>query len=312
MKALVLVVALALAPPAAADLWQPPAEAEATLLEKGDALLLRSLETRDEGDHLKARRLAYRAVEAYEEAAREPAHAAEAHFRAAEVLYAYFIANVNHPDVRTTLRAIGHWEAFTSARLDDPRLQSVLFRRSIARTKLAGDEHLRRALDDYAALQSLSPASDRELPTILSNAAEIHMTLGDLDTAIDLYQEALGLQNDPLYGYGLAVALDRDGQEIKAREIMATYAGSDRLFALTKSGVFFIPSGDIHYYLGLGFESLGHHRQAAEQYRAFLDLLPNSRYAPRARSHLGRVVGRADDDDARPRRELPGWRRWSR
>lgn len=303
---LAVAAALAVAAPAGADLWQ--LETDDPLAE-GDALLRRSFEARDGHDYLKSRRLAQRAVRAYEEAARAPKAAAEAHFRAAETLYAFFVHDSESPDARTVLRAIEHWEAFERAAPRDSRVPSMLFRRSIARTKIGSDEQLRLALRDYEHISSLSPASDRDRPLVLSNAAELEMTLGDLDDAIELYEQALALESKALYGYGLAVALDRDGQERRAREVMSFYAASNHLRDLHDSGVFFIPRGDIHYYLALGYESLGRYGEAAEQYQAFLHFLPSSRYAPRARAHLKEMRTRAKRE--RPSTDEQWRKRWT-
>jgi tetratricopeptide (TPR) repeat protein len=162
-------------------------------------------------------------------------------------------------------------------------------RRSLTYTKLATDDSLRLAIDDYEKLLQMVDSQSvdgRSLATWLSNEAEIQMMLGDLDDAIATYTRALDSQDRALYGYGLAVALDRDGQGVKAREVMRSYAAIDQLRDLTEPEVFFVPAGEIHYYLALGHESLGHVAKAIAHYQKFIASGAHPQFAPRARANI--------------------------
>jgi tetratricopeptide (TPR) repeat protein len=234
-----------------------------------------------------------RAVKAYEEAARLVPTAPEPHYRAAELLYKYRLFVGRGPiNPRTARKAIEHWKRFEELSPLDPRIPDMLFRRALAYTKLATEDSLHAALADYQSLLerrdvlSMHPGS---AAITLSNMAETMMMVGRLDDAIPAYIRAVEAQADALYAYGLAVALDRDGQGEKARQIMADFAASDRLRRLTSDGVFFVPEGEIHYYLALGHESLGEHDRAIEHYERFLASGAHPRYQDRARENLARL-----------------------
>jgi tetratricopeptide (TPR) repeat protein len=238
-----------------------------------------------------------RAVEAYEKAVKAEPRAGEPHYRAAEVLWAHFVDNEKHPTAAPTRRAIAHWVEFERLRPKDPRLSNLYFRRSLAYTKLGGEDNFRLAVEDYERQLGLTDAGSarpEDLATVNANAAELHMGVGDLDRAITLYRDALELRDTPLHGFGLAVALDRDGQGVKAREVMRSYLEVDRkMEALFDKTVFFVPEGEIHYYVALGHEVLGQLDSAANNYRQFLRLLPKSRWADRARANLRAVEKRS-------------------
>lgn len=312
---LVLAALLALAPAAASaqeTIWQRAAQsadqrAARAALARGDGYARQAAELSQENVFNRAyntRRgeitiLVLRAVEWYEKAvALDPAGAAEAHYRAAEVIYSHIVGcgdNVcDHPARGPTERAIRHWQAFERLAPRDSRLTDLFFRRSMAFTKLGGDDNLRRGIADYGRMLAQQDRAS-EMPswvsTITSNMAELCMGVGDLDRAITLYRQSLELHDTPLGGYGLAVALDRDGQGVKARELMKAYADVDEkpLLALLKPGVFFVPEGEINYYMALGHEALGQYLSAANYYRQFLRALPDSRWAERARANLAAV-----------------------
>ncbi len=244
------------------------------------------------------------AVHEYELAAEADPSQGEPHYRAAELIYAYWVAEQTAPDPDITRRAIEHWRAFERLSPRDPRLDWALFRRSIAYTKLGGEENLRAAVADYEAQLRLTdestPDAALNAALVLSNAAELYMAVGELDESITLYLRALELNDRALYGYGLALALDRDGQGVKAREVMRNYALSDKLKQLTEDHVFFIPEGEIHAYLALGYDALGDVAKAIENYQAYLRFQPASRYSKRATARLAELRERPRSARGKP------------
>ncbi len=91
---------------------------------------------------------------------------------------------------------------------------------------------------------------------------------------------------------GLAVALDRDGQTRAAREMMQRALALDSTTSvlavaeLPNSDLFFVPAGDVYYYLGLARSVAGRREEAADAFHEFLARQPGSRWAIRAEAHL--------------------------
>ena len=279
--------------------WQEKAgagkSAYRAAMRRADSLAAHAAQQVNEGDDGRGKALALRAVDAYEAAAAADPTQPEPHYRAAEVLHAHFIdirgmhqimGDTRHP----AERALRHWAEWFRLAPRDPRAADTLFRRSLLHTKLGGVESFRAAIADYDAqlrlLDSGATAPD-QMATVLSNAAEIHMALGDIDAAIELYQSSLEFNAQPLYAYGLAVALDRDDQGGRARELMGRYRYSQ--IPLDNPGVFFVPAGDENYYKALGNETLGDWESALKYYENFLRYQPKSPYAPRAKEHIARL-----------------------
>lgn len=299
------------------DRAESAAEAEYRgLLASGDELAIHALEVRSmrmvrrRREWVPSSTLALRAVSVYERAAEVRPDAAEPHYRAAEVLRAHFLDAPPEPvleDRELAERALAHWRAFEERAPLDPRVTDTLFDRALVRTRLATEADFERAIAHY---QTLLARSDlRSLPgeqvaTWLGNLAETYMMVGRLDHAIEMYRRSLEYRAEPACGYGLAVALDRDGQTALAREVMASYAATDELRDLRRGTVFFVPEGEVDYYLALGYEALGKPAQAAEHYRRFLASGAHPRYQPRARENLRRVESASDRrgrSGARPR-----------
>jgi tetratricopeptide (TPR) repeat protein len=234
--------------------------------------------------------LAKHAISGYEAAALANPTKPAPHLRAAELINAHFLRGNGPPNRFTAMRAIRHWDAFIRLAPLDPRINEFMFRRSILFTRLGTTADLKRALADYDRLirsTKFSSESPSMAAQTISNMAEVHMMLGQLDKAIAKYRRALELTpNKALYGYGLAVALDRDGQGTKAREVMLTHGAGDRLRELSSAGVFFVPKAEIHYYLALGYESLGYIEQAIAEYRKFIASRAHPKYQPRAKQNL--------------------------
>jgi tetratricopeptide (TPR) repeat protein len=254
------------------------------------------------------RTLVKRAVAAYERAAELAPDAAEPHYRAAEVIYQHMLDGpANTPVVRdrdSAEQALAHWRAFEDRAQLDPRATLVLFRRAILYTKMADDANWTLAIADYETLLArtdLNAIDPGDAATWLANLAETYMMIGRVGDAIDTYKRALDFSNQPLYGYGLAVAYDRDGQGQLAREIMFSYAQGDRLRSLSNEGIFFVPEGERHYYLALGHEAMGDIDSARRHYQRFIDSGAHPRFQPRARQHLSQL-----DKQARsPARRAP-------
>ena len=259
---------------------------------RADQLALTSAEQESAGDIGRARSMALRAADAYERAAVLEPTRAEPHYRAAELLFLRFVDPTEHPDPRPTRRAIDHWKAFERLAPRDPRLADVLFRRSLAYTKLGGKENFRHAADDYDAEMSLldiGSADPGEMALLLSNAAEIHMALGDLDVAITYYRASLEHNIKPLYAYGLAVALDRDGQATRAREVMSPFGYDPQVLFPVDGSVFFVPEGDVYWYEALGKELRGEYQSAVNYFHQYLRAQPDSVYAGRAKEKIKRL-----------------------
>jgi tetratricopeptide (TPR) repeat protein len=181
-------------------------------------------------------------------------------------------------------------------------LSSCWFRLGVERSR-AGQ--LAPALAAYERLIALG-AGDA---ATYGNAAELLMALGRLGEAEDRYREAIRLEEQTAPAgrmegaaglafstYGLAVALDRAGRAAPAREMMARALALDprlaRLRAAERAGgeVFFLPDGDVFYYIGLASEVAGRVDDAEAAFQEFLSRLPRSPYAPRARAHVDAMV----------------------
>jgi len=158
-----------------------------------------------------------------------------------------------------------------------------------------GDGYLERAIDMYDRWRTLvddlsdqrHAAADRA--SSYGNSAELMMALGRLDDAIDWYRRAIEISpTQALHHFGLGVAYDRDGQWVKARAEMRTaFELSGRsLEILSQPNVFFVPLGDVYYYLALMHDILGNRDVAIDNYKRFITRSPRNRYQDRAREHL--------------------------
>jgi tetratricopeptide (TPR) repeat protein len=189
------------------------------------------------------------------------------------------------------------------------------FRLGVERSKLG---QYAEAVTDYDREVAFGDADG----TAYANSAEILMTLGRLQEAADRYREAIRVDEQApdrrarehsltLSYYGLGVTLDRDEQPVAAREMMARALAFDpNLSQLTAaqqpgSDVFFIPEGDVYYYLGLASEVAGRPDDAEAGFREFVARLPKSPWARRAQTHIdalapAAVAGAAGGRGARP------------
>lgn len=233
----------------------------------------------------------------------------EANYLAAEIIY-YWELYEYGPRSRWFARALDHYERYLASKPRDTRVRSVLFQRSILYSKRAlgardYEPDFRRAIADYdRQLAMLDVDSSDSIirdqqATTLSNAAELHMGVGQLDRAIELYVQSLEAQPSALYRFGLAVALDRDGQRMRAAQVMREAIASDQpnlrgRCALDREGVFFVPYGDRSYYLALRAEVLGKYAEARRHYQVFINRLGRGRYGEVARANLAALRGKRD------------------
>ena len=187
------------------------------------------------------------------------------------------------------------------------------FRLGIVRSKLG---RYREAAVAYAAVVADGAADS----AVYSNFAEVLMAAGRLPDAEARYRDAISAANDLGVGdrrerahelalayYGLAVALDRDEQPIAARETMLRALAHDPTAAVLKiaatpgGDLFFVPDGDVLYYLGLAAEAEGRDGDAAgglSRVRRARAARAAGRAPPRRTS---REAGRRDaGDPARP------------
>lgn len=299
---------VAAAPARAGSPWAEHSRTAADLeyqvqMARGDDLAVQAMEARGMRSVQRRRwvpwhELAVRAVEAYELAAEARPDAAEPHYRAAEILHSSFLDSPSTtsepvlPDRVVAERALAHWQAFAERAPLDPRVTATLFDRALVRTRLATEPDFQQAISCYETLverSDLRSLSAEQVATWLANLAETYMMVGRLADSIETYQRALEYRADFTYGYGLAVALDRDRQTALAREVMLSYAVTDRMRDLRRGSVFFVPEGEIEYYLALGHEALEDFDQAAIHYRQFIASGAHPRYQARAAENLRRV-----------------------
>ena len=291
---LVVLISVLCQPTYASPLWEKREaftnyEQELAL---GDRYALRAAQLFDISRR-RARMLARYAVRAYTNASKLNASAAEPHYRAAELLYAYFVGPSTRQTKALTNQTLSHWNMFEKLAPTDPRATRLLFRRALVHTKKATKEGYQLALADYQKLlhrSDVSSDSKEATATRLGNMAEVHMMLGDLNSAILRYEQALQYDKRTSYGFGLAVALDRDGQVDRAREIMARFASANQLLIFEKEtqtgNIFFVPAGEVYYYYGLAHETLGNPKRAIANYRRFITSSAHPLFQPRARDNI--------------------------
>jgi len=143
--------------------------------------------------------------------------------------------------------------------------------------------------------KGMAATPDLDLRGLLaSNCAESTMALGDVPAALRLYEASARLrprQNSAAY-WGIMVASDRLSRSLAAEQAAHVALAIDpTLRGLTGPDVFFVPPGDVHYYLALAREHQGRLAEAAAEWRRFLAALPRSPHATRASEHLLRLRG---------------------
>ena len=142
--------------------------------------------------------------------------------------------------------------------------------------------------------------------TMHYNAADSLMAMGQLDAAIERYRMAL--RASPRYTlalWGLAVALDRDGQNSAAyAAIHKALAIDPKMAHLTSKDVFFVPDGELYYYVGLGNEVRGKRKEAAKAFATYLEKVRTSPWRVRARTHLNMLSKQKQSRPKRKRKRL--------
>jgi tetratricopeptide (TPR) repeat protein len=308
---LLAAVMLAAAPAQAGSTWQSDEDADIEArtddyekaMSDGDKAAM--LAASESSSVTRMKKLILAAVREYELAAAARPDLAEPHWRAANTLYGFFfdcegglLCQADKMDPATTRRLIKHWDAVEAIDPMDPRLGAhtldpgPLFHRALLRTKLATDADLEASLADYQNWLARSEADDPNRGLVLGNLAEGYMMVGQIENAIPTYIEALEYIQGPSMYYGLAVAYDRDGQGAKAREIIKAL-GETQFQSwyddVAAGKTFYVPEGEVHYYLGLAYEALGESKEAVKSYRRFIKSGAHPQYQERAKENIDKL-----------------------
>lgn len=165
------------------------------------------------------------------------------------------------------------------------------FTAGVALTRLGRFEEASRAYREFLE-ESVWP---RRRSIALTNLAETHMALEQLDVAHELFAEAIAA--DPTYTlayFGLAIVLDRIGEQGQALDEMLHGLSTGLGFEdLNSDLVFYVPAWEIHYYRALAHEALGEPDLALTQWQAFLDRGGNGGpYADQVSARIARLTNR--------------------
>jgi tetratricopeptide (TPR) repeat protein len=315
-RALVLVALLVGS--AHADVWQRAIDGPASLeayenhLMRGDEAVLAASSRSSSLEVVKADLDI--AIASYRVAAKANPKSPEPHFRIGTVLHTFFLdcheivglaaapptchERMDPARVRDIVEA---WDAFERLAPLDPRVKEILFDRAVLRTKMVLADPTNRALlegakrDYRALLERADGLSQNTTPTVIGNLAETHMMLGELPEAIDTFRDALRAGGDTPTLYGLAVALDRDDSGQHAMKLIRDH-GHQNYEAFVQrfriGEVFYVPSGEEHYYFALAEEAFGNHDAAIRHWRLFLRSGAHPQFQPRAKEHLDALVGK--------------------
>lgn len=182
-------------------------------------------------------------------------------------------------------QAIDAVHQFFQERPADPRVLSLLESCAIMHTKLVSESHLLLSAAHY---EFLLTRTEHPSDTLIGNLAEDYMMMGRLGDANALYRKLGGApRTSSTYGY--AVALDRDGQRSYARALIAGLgrrAFDDFVAQIERGDVFFVPEGEVYYYLALAAEALGEPVVAQANYVRFLKSGAHPRFHARAQENL--------------------------
>jgi len=319
--ALGFLVHLAALAPAQADLWKraseppdPTTDVFNALMQQGDDAATEA-NAQSLGTSLVLRQVDI-ALGAYRGASRAKPRSAEPWFRIASVLDSFFFDGcdselLQHPRPKScnapgapasrNARArelLEAWDTFEAISPLDPRVNEVLYKRAILRTKLLGATTqtiplLRAVTKDYEALLDRQDGLTAGRPDgILGNLAETYLMLGDIDRAIDTYRQAIRGGGGVSTIYGFAVALDRDGRGDQALGVIRSQGieGAEEFEKSFNLGaIFFVPTGEEEYYFALAAEAFGNNTAAAEHWRAFISSGAHPQYHPRAKEHLDKL-----------------------
>ena len=317
IRALAIAAVLAgAAAPASANVWKHASdpigatadEVYARALATGDDLALQAsaqstISLRTIKSDIQLALTAYRAA-----AAAEPERA-EPYFRIGDMLYSFFFelcsdpkagpsltcdANANSYNRAIAQQIIDAWNAAEARAPDDPRFGythssaiTTLFERGVLNTKFNDTEHLEAAGRDYRKLIARWDGAGDESGTI-NNLAETYMMLGKLDDAVETYRDAVRRGGDVTTVYGLAVALDRAGSGDEARTLIARLGKNsyDEFREYVRRGItFYVPTGEVYYYLALTEEAVGDPADAIEYWNQYLKSGAHPQFQPRARAN---------------------------
>ncbi len=258
------------------------------LMDKGDSLILAASRYWVR-DRRRSIQFATLAKDAYLLAVKADPTAADPHYKIATLTLAYFSYRPAPPS-KYLKQQVLHCNLFEKKSPFDSRLSSVYFWRAIALTKLADKASLTAAIIDYdkelATYDLSNPLVRSDSANVIGNRAEVLMMLGRLRESISGYELAIDYGNDTVHGYGLAVALDRNGQYTRARQVVTQFARHDASNALSNSGTFFVPAGERYYYIALREEGRGNPVAAIAAYQTYLRLVPTSPWTTQAQSNI--------------------------
>jgi tetratricopeptide (TPR) repeat protein len=312
----VLLALLALGSTAhAEDFWSSISEDDAAAMarrnyekamEEGDSIASLAISRASNNDDM--RRQLKLALRAYENAELARPDAAEPHYRAGLILRNFFVECApragftwcipGHPSASDAAKMADEWTAFVTLAPLDPRIDyPLMFDIAIANTHAVATitdpekarPRLEAALHFYQAALARVNLFDLNTKERLGNMAETYMMLGRLDEAISTYEEVVRSSADSSTTYGLAVALDRDEQGQKAREVIRALGADefDDFKARVADGdVFFVPDGEVFYYLALCEDAFGDDERAAIDWQHFIDSGAHPQFDDRARANL--------------------------
>jgi tetratricopeptide (TPR) repeat protein len=299
----IVAASLALAAPAGADdtIWDRAiADADAAA---SRAAYARALEDGDEsiqlagaeGEDTHKKRLVTRAVAAYRKAIAARPDEPEAHYRLGTTLFVYYYACDEHvtllcdpkqPDPVVMREIVDRWQSFTTLAPLDTRGDGLLFSRALLHTKLGTRDDFFAAIADYEAFRKRADdATLADIGNAHANLAETYMMVGRLDDAIAMYELAAQRSAEVSTIYGFAVALDRDGQRTRARQLIQSLkqTGFEAFQEQVGRGqTFFVPEEEVYFYYALVEEALGYHEQALVHYDRFLRSTAHPQYHPAA------------------------------
>lgn len=270
------------------------------LMNRGDQLFAEAVNPEDTRGNRERSQYAELAMLAYEAASRLAPQRPEPHARAAFVSRKFQTENP-YSTPSAIDREIAHLDALERLAPGAPEWASSLyFRRGILHTMRNKPLNLEKGVLDYERGLELTDQSDPDqrshVATTISNQAEVLMMLGRLEESIAGYQRAVDLTGALTQGFGLAVALDRDGQGFRARQVARRFALLDRSNVLNPNNngtFFFVPRGEVFYYVALRAEGLGDIDVARRAYEGFIMHVPRSRYIKQARANLKALGAKA-------------------
>jgi tetratricopeptide (TPR) repeat protein len=303
-----LVAVVAIAGTARADVWEQAADPDlqrdkyARELDAANDFLFQAT-----GQNIVDTRVASlldKAIASYRRAAELEPSEGEPLYDLGEAIYGFYLVCYEDQRAVTPLcthtrplpvaraeQALAAWAEFEKRAPLDPRNsvaddpgQSLLATRALLETRLATKPHLEAASHLYEKILArgeVGYASEQ----IVGNLAETYMMLDRLDDAIAMYRGAVG--QDPSTGYGLAVALDRDGHGEEALEVARDQGPPGGYLSKLQSGaVFYVPDGEQYYYRALIDESFGDLDESIAFWEQYIQSGAHPEFQPRARQHL--------------------------